>query len=251
MNSKKNNRSKKSKESSVENSDIKFSEDKIQAMKNLAQQIAKSMSRPEAKKTSLQIELEEERQKKLKEKQELKQLTPETLLLYNREKVNCQEDTSVNKIDNSEAKVGFSEALEYAETTAKLHHVLNTSKRKEPVEIIEKVQNIHKNITKDSENPLEKYKQLSSSSQINKKEKKKKGRDRIKVDTSGTIDGERVDGLVKSEVKKIKKDKSSTNNETYDDFVLGKLFHKKGNDSFVFGHFLNLRISIFLSLSML
>lgn len=191
-------------------------------MKNMAAQIAKSMSQTQ-KKTSVQLELEEERQKKLKEKAELKKLTPQALFHYNKDRAKAQEDTSINKIDDSEAKVGFSEALEYSEKTAKLHHALVLGK-KEPDKIAKKVDDIRNKVVKrDNRDPLEKYKMQSSTT-----EQKKKKKEKIIVDRSGTIDGEEVNGLVRTEMKKIKKKKNEVNSEAQDDFVLGKLFEKKG-----------------------
>lgn len=234
-------KSKTTPEPSEESTDITFSDDKIQAMKNLAQQISKSLSRKEVKKTSLQRDLEEERQLKLKQKAELKQLTPEALLLYNKERANAQEDVSVNKIDDSEAKVGFSEALEYAEKTAKLHHVLNLKKGEIHEKVIKTAKKIHKTVTKESsENPIDKYKQPSCSNSKTepKVKKREKQSHKTKIDDSGTIDGEHINGLVKTEMKKYKEDKNKSNNSNQDDFVLGKLFQKKGK--FYLNIFLNI-----------
>ncbi|KAJ8940277.1 hypothetical protein NQ318_007648 [Aromia moschata] len=230
-------------------SEVQFSEDKIQAMKNLAQQIAKSLSqnkeeKPAPKKTSYQLELEVERQLKLKEKQELKKMTAQELLLYNKEKANQKEDDTSNIIDDCETNASFSKALEYSETTAKLHHILNSGKVKDPDEVKKKAVDIRKTIANvktdmpvirsgvdsSENNSNDSVRRFNSDVSSRKKKHKRKDKCRPIVDKSGIIDGERVDGLVKSEVKKIKRDKKKKehDNESQDDFVLGKLFAKKG-----------------------
>lgn len=219
-------KSKTKKRAQSENSDnaaIQFTEDKIQAMKNMAAQIAKSLSQTQ-KKTTAQLQLEEERLKKMKERQELKKLTPQALFHYNKDKAKVREDTSINKIDDSEAKVGFSEALKYTEKTAKLHHALVEGKIKEPGKIAKKVDDIRSKVVKqDKRDPLEKYKKQSAS-----EEQKKQKKEKIIVDRSGTVDGEEVTGLVRTEMKKVKKKKNEVPTDAQDDFVLGKLFEKKG-----------------------
>ncbi|CAH1164078.1 unnamed protein product [Phaedon cochleariae] len=204
----------------LKKSDVQFTEDKLQQMKNLAHQIAKSLTKP---KSILPPELEEEKLQKLKEKEEIKTLSPQALLDYNREKAKQKETASINKIDNCEATVSFSEALEYSEKTAKLHHVLNSSKA-DHCTVIQKAQIIHQKITKEPEQLIEKYKK-SKPKNVGKEKRKK---DKAIVDTSGKIDGEIVDGLVKTEIKRQKKSKKEENVETHDDYVLGKLFQKKG-----------------------
>lgn len=216
-----------------ENTDIQFSDDKILAMKNLAAQIAKSLSQNQNK-TAMQLELDEDRQRKLSEKKELKMLTPQALFHYNKDKALIREDTSINKIDDSEAKVGFSEALDYSEKTSKLHYALVSCKNKEPAKIVKKVDVIRKKVVKEnSRDPLEKYKKESGISNYaqQKNKKRKKDKEKIIIDHSGTLDGEEVDGLVKTETKKARKEKNQQLTENQDDFVLGKLFHKKGKKS--------------------
>lgn len=228
-----NNKLNKKKRSHSKNSnevEIQFDEDKIQAMKNKAAEIAKSLSQTQ-KKTTFQLDLEEERQKKLKEREELKKLPPQALLHYNKDKANVQDDTSVNKIDDSEAKVGFEEALKYSEKTAKLHHALVLGKIKEPDKIVNKVQNIRKEVIKnDNENPLQKYleKYGERSSTSSKSKEKKRSKEKTVIDHSGLVDGEAVNGLVRTE-KRISKKKKKDNVESPDDFVLGKLLQKKGD----------------------
>ncbi|KAJ8924018.1 hypothetical protein NQ315_006795 [Exocentrus adspersus] len=239
---------KKSKKNSVDSAlpDVQFSEDKIQAMKNLAQQIAKSLSQNEepvpAPKPAFQLELELERQEKLKEKQELKKLSAQELLIYNKEKANRKDDDSINKVDGCETNVSFSSALEYSEKTAKLHHILVSGKVKDSSVVAKKVAQIRKDVikpNKDKEpwssgtgfnNSDMETESCSGKHKESKKHKKKKRyKEKSVVDTSGSVEGEMVEGLVRSEVRKIKskKDKSE-GKDSQDEFILGKLFSKKG-----------------------
>lgn len=96
-------------------------------MKNLAQQIAKSLNK---KPTTLQLEIEAEKEQREKERRQMKELEVGELLKYNKEKVKNVENPSVNKIDDCDALVGFSEALTYSEKTAELHHNLKATKGK-------------------------------------------------------------------------------------------------------------------------
>ncbi|KAG5895534.1 hypothetical protein JTB14_010678 [Gonioctena quinquepunctata] len=217
---KKEKKMKKSKSSSKDTG-VNFTEDKIQQMKNLAQQIAKSLSK---KPTPYQRELEDERQRKLQEKNTLKQLTPQELFHYNKVKANEIEPVG-NKIDGYEAKVSFSEALQYSEKTAKLHHELNSHKT-DPAEAVKTVEEIHKVITKE---PVKLIESFTKNHKESPKCEKKKRKNKCVVDVTGTIDGERVDGLVKTEIKKEKRHKKQkSETESQDDYVLGKLFQKKG-----------------------
>lgn len=199
--------------------DFQFSEDKIQAMKNLAQQISKSLSASKkteeeeqpVKKTSYQLELEEERRKKLEETEFLKTLTPTELRDYNRKKLNQKDDSDINKIDDHDTNVDFSKALEITEKTAEIYHKFAAKEA-------------------DESEAAQKYSSLIN--QVAKKEddrgKRKKRKKDKKVDKSGKVDGEVVEGLVKREVKKNKEKKSVENNVSQDDYVLEKLFNKKG-----------------------
>lgn len=228
MRKSKSNRKKQKQFDSSDSSGIQFTEDKIQAMKNLAAQIAKSMSQTQ-KKTSIQLELEEERKKKIEDRKELKKLTPQGLLHYNHDKAKTFEDTSINKIDDSEAKVEFSEALEYSKRTAILHQALVSGKIKEPVKIKKKADELLKKVTKeDDRDPLEKYKKKYGERNDEKRKKKKRDKRKTEVDHSGIVDGEEVEGLVKTETKKIRGDKKQDCSEAQDNFVLGRLFQKKG-----------------------
>lgn len=172
-----------------------FTEDKIQAMKNLAQEIAKKIAKPEEKveKSSYQIQLEEERQEKLKMKQELKQLTPLELMQLNREKAKERPESPTNKVDDCDTEVSFSKALECSEKNAKLYHKLK--KKGEKIDKKSKEKEIFKTV----------------------------------VDNTGLVDGEKVDGLVKTEIKKLrKKHDVGKQSESQDNYVLEKLFSRKG-----------------------
>lgn len=239
--------------------EVEFTEDKIQAMKNLAQQIAKTFSqkeeRPSTSKTSFQLELELERQEKLKEKQELKKLTAQELLRYNKQKANQREEDTINKVDGCETSVSFSSALEYSEKTADLHRVLVSGKVKDPSIVVNKVKDIQSNIVKTNKNAMseakgmdlsdcsnntisegrtssigESSRKYSECDRSSKRYKKKKShKEKCHIDTSRTIEGEEVEGLVKSETKKVKVKKHTSERKTsQDDFILGKLFSKKG-----------------------
>lgn len=202
--------------------EFQFSEDKIQAMKNLAQQIAKSMStskKPEGeknpvKKSLYQLELEEERRKKLEEKELLKALTPTELRNYNRKRLDQKDDGDTNKIDDCETNVDFSKALEVTEKTAEIYHKVAENKA-------------------DENEAAQKYGCLINEVATKKAEdrsKRRKRKEDRKVDKSGKVDGEVVEGLVKREVKKNreKRNASSDTNVGHDHYVLEKLFSKKG-----------------------
>ncbi|RZC35270.1 DNA excision repair protein ERCC-6-like [Asbolus verrucosus] len=187
---------------------VQFSEDKIQEMKNLAQQIAKSIAqseKTEIQKTPYQVELEEERRKKLEEKEELKKLTPVELMYLNREKAQEKPESRGNRVDDCETDVSFSTALEYSETNAKLYNELKR----------EKIKN---------------FERKEGDLSFRQKHKKSKREDIFKsvVDNTGTVDGEKVDGLLKTEIKKVKKNKKVNQSESQDQYVLEKLFSKKG-----------------------
>lgn len=206
----------KEKKSKSKKSDAFFSEDKIQQMKLMAQQIAKSLTK---KPTNLQIELNAEKMEKQEELEEMKSLEVGELLRYNKEKETCRdEDAFVNKIDDYEAVVGFSDALEYSEKTAKLHNNLKSGK--EIVKIVEDVKKAKQSVTKTPDKLIKKFK------------KRKKDRSDLVVDTSGKVGGEKIEGLVKREIKKNRgKHKTTTvesKQQQQDDFILGKLFEKKG-----------------------
>ncbi|XP_056636505.1 DNA excision repair protein ERCC-6-like [Diorhabda sublineata] len=194
-------------------SDTFFSEDKIQQMKLLAQQIARSLTK---KPTNLQIELNAEKMEKQEERQEMKTLDVGELLRYNKEKEMYQGTNEfVNKIDDCEAVVGFSEALEYSEKTAKLHN--NLKRGKDIDKIVNDVKKAKRSVTKTPVKLITKF--------------KKRKRDKSDmVDTSGKVDGEKIEGVVRREIKKNKRKHKNPSgvNKQQDDFILGKLFQKKG-----------------------
>lgn len=194
---------------------IEFSEDKIQAMKNLAQQIAKTIAPVQAEeklvaKSSVQVEIDEERKRKLEEKEQLKTLTPVELRELNRKKLEKVDDGDTNKIDDLNTNVSFSKALEVTEETAQLYHKAKKKK-------------------KDVAEEIERYTKIVEKVAIEGKIRKNKHKNKI-VDTSSKIDGEVVEGVVKKEINKQKDKESTKRNLTQDDYVLNKLFSKKGNE---------------------
>lgn len=221
---------------------IQFSDVKIQAMKDLAQQIARGMSSKsvnvveEDPKTSYQLKLEEERRTKLEEKAKLKHLTPPELLMYNKQKLlnNKNEDDIANKFDDCDTNASFSKALEYSEKTLKLYHRLKSEK-------------VHKIVEEEAVNDSDKViaeelpvQAIAVKDKIKKKKTKKKrdNKERSKseenfVDDSGTVDGEQVEGLLKLEIKMKKnkakhKSSSNSNEAAQNEYILEKLFMKKG-----------------------
>lgn len=189
-------------------------------MKNLAQQIAKSIRSSgdpvsEVKKTPYQKELEEERAEKLKEKAYLKTLTPMELRILNRQKLNEKEDIA-NKIDDRETNISFSNALSMSEKTSKVYRDIKIHKLK-----LDDSNCVASTSSEENSNLMKKHK-----SKHKKKKSKNKDRDKVNIDTSGTVDGEAVEGLVKREIKS--KEKHKNKNEQQDDYVLEKLFSRKG-----------------------
>lgn len=168
--------------STLDDTSITFSEDKIQAMKSLAQQIAKNMS------TKI-----EEKTKKQEEEIKIDRPTPVELLAINRKKLEKKEEPIVNRIDDRETNLSFSDALVIAEKP---------------------------NIPEDE-------REISGKEIIEPKKKKDKKKDKVKIDASGEIDGEKVDGLLKREIKKKEKIQKKAD-KSQDEYVLEKLFSKKG-----------------------
>lgn len=159
---------------------ITFSEDKIQAMKSLAAQIAKNMS---------------QQKKENKEEPKEERPTPSELLAINRMKLVTKPEPIANKIDDKITNDSFADALAVAEKTygeyKKIKRVLEEKEEPEP----KKVKVKHKNDTK--------------------------------IDVSGQIDGEKVEGLVKREIKKKEKVGKAVD-KSQDTYVLEKLFARKG-----------------------
>ncbi|CAH1165805.1 unnamed protein product [Phyllotreta striolata] len=190
----------------------RFTDEKLLEMKHMAHRIAKSLSKPPPESAD-RLELEREKRRRREETDEAKRLEVAELRRYNREKAGIVEDVHANKIDDRDALVGFSEALEYAETTARLHHELKTN-NKDLDEIADEVNTAKETVSKEPEKLIKKFKKR-------------------KIDLTGKIDGEKIEGLVKTETKKTKnaeKDKNNASNKSggEDDFILGKLFNKKG-----------------------
>lgn len=168
---------------------ITFSEDKIQAMKMLAQQISKKLSSQQPVAKTIEVETSEPRP------------TPLELLAMNRKKLESKTEELVNKIDDQNTEGSFDFALTAAEKCSKEYHNKKQLEREKLREV-----------------PLL------------KKQKNK----RVKIDVSGQIDGQKVEGLIKREVKK--KDKvEKTVDKSQDQYVLEKLFSRKGK--LIFNHF--------------
>ncbi|CAH0551599.1 unnamed protein product [Brassicogethes aeneus] len=217
----------KKKSMEVPTEDLKFTDDKIQAMKDLAKKISAGMTgkKEEVKKTGYQKELDEERQKKLKEKAELKKLTPMELIIYNRKKAEQKQQEALNKIDDLDTNASFSKALEFSEKTSKLYHDLTLKKIKEI-----DVKNNEEEKKAEKPEKIKRKRSESEDEENPRKKHKKKSKDKSKnviVDTSRKVDGEEIEGLVKSEITKKKK-KEMEKSRKEDNFVLEKLFSKKG-----------------------
>lgn len=169
----------KKRKNKLEDLPVTFSEDKIKAMKEMAQQIAKKMSnktevKPKIDKPPNEVE---------------KRPTPVELLEINRRKlIPPPPEPEANKVDDMKTNVSFEAALDFC---------------------------TEKKITKE----------LPHEEVSKRKDKKKK--EKVKVDKTGKVDGEKVEGLVKIETKKPEKKKHIPEN-TQDDYVLEKLFSKKG-----------------------
>lgn len=181
---------------------ITFSDEKLEAMKSLAQQIAKSLgAKPQS---GYRKELEEERKDKLESRAKLKSLTPLELRKVNRKQTEGNDKEDVNKYDGHKTKYDFDKALKVASRTATVYsHLKHTTGKK------------HSNPKK-----------------VRKRKNKK---EKIEVDNSGMIDGERVEGLMKTEVHRNKKENDSTEagsskTDTQDNYVLETLLSKKGRN---------------------
>lgn len=221
---------------------IVFSEDKKEKMQLLAQQLAKNITKLEGNRTSYEKHLEEERSERLKKKKELQDFSAPELLELNRKKGEATVDDNTNKIDGSETSCSFSKALDIAETKAELLHKLIDGKL--DIKVLEDKLNREKKEREKNASVIKKQK--------NEVEGRKKGeKKKLIIDESGKIDGETVEGLVKVEKKKLKRNDANQDIKE-DDFILSKLFNKKGvsgaleHDSVMKGHVRknNLRISM-------
>lgn len=190
---------------------VVFSQDKIQQMRDLAQKISKNLTQnSEAERPSksvIQLEMEVEKVEKKGEREYLKTLTPTQLREYNRKK--CLEngdDESINEIDGYKTDIPFAQALDLSEKTAELHVDLQNKR------------DVYNNLNKLNSEKMGSYKSCENGVQT-----------KLVIDISGKIDGETINGLVKSEMKKTKVKKRKDNHvETQDEYVLNKLFSKKG-----------------------
>lgn len=200
--------------------DVNFSDDKIKQMRLLAQQLAKSIGKEnktddvQKKKRKIGHELEDEIEKTRKQNERncMKKLTPQQLLQYNRQKQCNFEDKSINQIDGFEADVSFSKAMKITETTSQIYHKMKSNKL-------------------DYDVAQKRYDSVTGVVDLNETSppKKRKVEEKVTVDTSGTIDGQKIDGLLKREKKKVdKRRKHNSGNARQDDYVLEKLFAKKG-----------------------
>lgn len=204
--------------------DCTFTKDKIQEMHDLAQKIAKTITANDnvkETKSVIKIEMEIEKQEKLTEKEYMKTLTPVELRMYNKKKLEKTEDGSINKIDDIKTTITFSKALELSGETAKLHTDLQQNKEVFDVLMKLNAEKVGDNKTKDKTNE--------------DSIKKHKNKEKVVVDDSGQIEGEKIDSLVKTEIRKQRrrKHKSRRESETQDEYVLNKLFSKKGDLNYI------------------
>lgn len=198
---------KKKPKASKNTSEIQFSDDKLRMMKELAAKISKSLtSAPKVEKTLEQLDLEEEQNERRIQKQELKKLTAPELHLLNREKSKPKFDDPANKVDEIETAVSFDKALEITEKTAKLYQEVKHHRNKAD-EIVH---------------------QYSKLTETIEKSKRKKSKQNLDTD----LIHQPIEGVVKSEIKKIKLHKKVLKpTEKQDQYVLDKLFSKKGIQS--------------------
>lgn len=192
------------KKDKTEENTVTFTEDQVKSMKELAQQIAKSITqklKPEPVKDAYQLELEEQRKAKLEKRAKLKQLSPQELIDYNRWKA-AQQEIKLNTLDDKIAPVSFDQALEQSSKNANLYHKISTKQIK-----LKTIKALKRKLEDSEETPAKRKKHTSS------------------IDTSGKIDGEPVEGLVKRETKKLYSKVSKCDK---DNNILEHLFLKKG-----------------------
>lgn len=193
-------------------------------MHKLAQKIAKnftSNSVSKETKSVIKIEMEIEKKEKLSEKQYMKTLTPVELRNYNKRKLEKTEDDTVNKIDDIKTTITFSKALELSGETAKLHTDLQ--KNKDVFNVLMKL-----NAEKEGDHKRkDKTKEHST--------KKHRGKEKVVTDNSGLVEGKKIENLLKVESRKQLKIKGGNHNESesQDEYILNKLYSKKGNFYFL------------------
>lgn len=204
---------KKKKDNSKSKHSINFSNDKIEQMRKLAQEISKNIEKNKTeplKKSTVQLEMEEEKEKKEAERKYMKTLTPSELLEYNKKKLLPVDDSMINKIDFIETGASFSKALEVSEKASDIYHKVKEEKL-----------NLDKGVRK--------YDSLTKP--IKKKECKIKEVKRCEHKSKHkTVDGEEIEFLVKKQLHTKNKEsvRNVTTNESQDQYVLEKLFSKKG-----------------------
>ncbi|KAL1487995.1 hypothetical protein ABEB36_015375 [Hypothenemus hampei] len=184
---------------------FQFSPDKVQAMRELAQKISKSLSGPSApNKNAYQLELEEERQQKLQEREKLKLLTPQEIIEFNREKLLHVEKDEHNKLDDRVSTGTFEEALNESSKTSTVYN-----------KVVKKIK-------------FSQLRELKNKLKSPEEENSKKRKSSI-TDTSGKIDGELVEGLLKRETNKSSsKRQKLSKSDNQDNYILEHLFMKKG-----------------------
>ncbi|GJQ84413.1 hypothetical protein Trydic_g3886 [Trypoxylus dichotomus] len=209
----------KKKEEAKASAKINFSQAKIDEMKRLAQEISKNIGSTNSgtvknahTKTSLESELEEAKEEKRKEREFMKTLTPHELLEYNKQKLLEKDDSTINKVDDLETEASFSKALEVSEKASGLYHKTKEDRL-------------------DVDKAVEKYSSLTHG--IKKKESKfkdKKHREATvdEIDSTTSVDGEKIEFLVKKQVNPRKDFRQKTVSQRQDQYVLEKLFSKKG-----------------------
>lgn len=217
----------KKKEEAGSSTSVSFSTEKLEAMKNLAQQIAKSIG--DKPKSQFQKELEEERKEKLESRSKLKSLTPVELRELNRKKAQCKEEDDSNKYDDVQTKYGFDEALSVASRTADVYNRLKNSNLASASSGGNSISSSSKCQDSADHKESKHIRREAKKSHKHKRQSRRAKREKNEVDDTGMIDGEHVEGLVKAEVKKKKnKDNDVNRTETQDNYVLETLLSKKG-----------------------
>ncbi|KAK9731582.1 SNF2-related domain [Popillia japonica] len=208
---------KKRKEKNNSDSDFSFSEDKIEQMKKLAQEISKRITETKSdppktvKKSSFEIELEEEKEARKAEREYMKSLTPQELMEYNRKKLLTKGDSLINKVDGIETEASFSKALEISEETSGIYHKIKEDKL-EVDKAIEKYNSLTKPIKKK---------------EVKSKNRRNKVKNRYEEDNPRLVDGEEVEFVVKKEINSKKGSDKATLSQKQDQYVLERLFSKK------------------------
>ncbi|KAI4466822.1 snf2/rad54 family member [Holotrichia oblita] len=208
---------KKKRKENKRDSGFSFSEDKIEQMKKLAQEISKRIAetKPETpkivKKSSFDVVLEEEKEARKREREYMKTLTPQELMEYNREKLLTKDDSMINKVDDIETEASFSKALEISQETSGIYHKIKDD-RLDVDKAVEKYDCLTKPIKKKD---------------IKSKNRRNKDKNRDKIDDPHLVDGEKVEFLVKKEINSKKGPDKETLSQKQDQYVLEQLFSRK------------------------